>query len=239
MARALGVVVILLVVGLIVAAVRLRGQGEVAIGAVPSPVADTPTVQPADPIGPPPSAQPPPAVGTPLPLVTAPAPTPTPTPSSGGPTIPDHGPHPALVDVDGWLQSEVTSLEALRGRVVVVQFWTFGCINCKNTLPNLRELYAAHPRTDLEVVGIHAPEFTWEEDPDAITQAAADLGVTWPLVLDTRRRTFHAWQEGTTAYWPRTYVLDREGHIRFDHIGEGAYADLNQTVAALIADPAL
>ena len=69
--------------------------------------------------------------------------------------------------------------------------------------------------------------------PDAIAAAAEDLGVTWPIALDTARQSFRSWQ-GSPAYWPRTYVLDREGHIRFDHIGEGAYEELNETVAVLL-----
>ena len=241
MARLLGVIVIVAVVALVVVATRrstgVDQPGAVALATPPStaaPAAAAPSaVPPASP-----SAVPPPGTALPLASTAAqPSPAPSPTPVPSGPAIPDEGPHPELRDVDGWLQSDVTSLEELRGRVVVVQFWTFGCINCKNTLPNLRELYAAHPRSDLEVVGIHAPEFDWEADPAAISAAAADLGVTWPIVLDTRKRTFHHWQEGTRAYWPRTYVLDREGRIRFDHIGEGAYAELNEVVAALIADP--
>lgn len=147
--------------------------------------------------------------------------------------LPDFGPVPALEDVDGWLQSDITSLEQLRGKVVVVQFWTFGCHNCKATLPNLQALYTEHAGDEFEIVGIHSPEFDYEEDPEAIATAAEDLGVSWPIVLDTRQRTFFAWQ-GSPAYWPRTYVLDRDGSIRFDHIGEGAYEELNDTVAELL-----
>jgi thiol-disulfide isomerase/thioredoxin len=145
----------------------------------------------------------------------------------------DLGPAPPLEDLDGWLQSDVSSLEDLRGKVVVIQFWTFGCHNCKATLPNLEALYAEHAGDDFEIVGIHSPEFDYEKGADAISAAAEKLGVTWPIALDTRKRTFHSWQ-GSPAYWPRTYVLDREGNIRFDHIGEGAYDQLNQTVATLL-----
>ena len=117
--------------------------------------------------------------------------------------------------------------------MVVVQFWTFGCINCKNTLANLRALYDQHQGEDFEVVGVHSPEFSYEEDPVAIGEAAVDLGVTWPIALDTDKFNFFRWQGGR-AYWPRTYVLDRDGHIRFDHIGEGAYDEINATVAQLL-----
>ena len=145
----------------------------------------------------------------------------------------DLGPAKGLARLDGWLQTDITSLEDLRGKVVVVQFWTFGCINCKNTLANLRALYDQHQGEDFEVVGVHSPEFSYEEDPVAIGEAAVDLGVTWPIALDTDKFNFFRWQGGR-AYWPRTYVLDRDGHIRFDHIGEGAYDELNETVIALL-----
>ena len=147
--------------------------------------------------------------------------------------LPDLGPAMELVGIDGWLQADVESLEDLRGKVVVVQFWTFGCHNCKATIPNLEALYAEHGGADFEIVGVHSPEFDYEKDPDAIAAASEELGVTWPIALDTDKRSFRSWQ-GSPAYWPRTYVLDREGHIRFDHIGEGAYEELNETVAALL-----
>ncbi len=141
----------------------------------------------------------------------------------------------ALTDLDGWLQTEVSGLEDLRGQVVIVQFWTFGCYNCKNTIPHLQDIYAEYHDSGLEIVGVHAPEFAYEEDPDVILAAAEELGVTWPIALDTDRRNFRSWQ-GSPAYWPRTYVIDQSGLIRFDHIGEGAYDDLEQTVSALLAE---
>ena len=142
--------------------------------------------------------------------------------------------HPKLVDIDGWLQSEVETLEELRGQVVLVEFWTFGCYNCKNRIPYTQEIYAKYHDQGLEIVGIHSPEFEFEEDVDNIKEAISKLGVTWPVVLDTRRRTFWEWQTGGRAYWPRTYVLDREGRVRYDHIGEGKYTQLEQTVALLL-----
>lgn len=147
--------------------------------------------------------------------------------------LPDLGPAMELVGIDGWLQADSESLEDLRGKVVVVQFWTFGCFNCKATIPNLEALYAEHRGADFEIVGVHSPEFDYEQDPAAIADAAEELGVTWPIALDTKRQSFRTWQ-GSPAYWPRTYVLDQEGRIRFDHIGEGAYEELNAAVAALL-----
>ena len=144
------------------------------------------------------------------------------------------GPARALTDLDGWLQSDVTSIEELRGQVVVVQFWTFGCRNCKNTLPTLQALYLDYQDQGLEIVGVHSPEFTYEAEVANIEAALVDLAVTWPVALDTDKRNFHSWQDGPTGYWPRTFVIDKEGVIRFDQIGEGRYHELRATVEFLL-----
>ena len=161
------------------------------------------------------------------------APAPTAPPIDPPPVLKEE--HPPLKEIDGWLQSDVTSLEELRGKVVIVEFWTFGCYNCKNRLPYTQDIYAAYRDQGLEIVGIHSPEFAYEKEVDAIVEAMDRLRVTWPVVLDTDRRTFREWQ-GSPAYWPRTYVLDRLGRVRFDHIGEGAYKELEDTVVALLAE---
>ncbi len=153
------------------------------------------------------------------------------------PDLPNRGPHPELLEIDGWLQSDVTSLEELRGNVVAVQFWTFGCSNCRATLPHMQELYEKYGDQGFEIVGIHAPEFGYEAEVPNIEEAAADLGVTWPIVLDTDKRTFHSWQDGPTGHWPRIYLIDRNGNIRYDHIGEGGYAETDAAVQALLAEP--
>jgi thiol-disulfide isomerase/thioredoxin len=159
----------------------------------------------------------------------------TTTPST--PDLEDRGVHPPLRDIDGWLQSDVTSLEALRGQVVAVQFWTFGCGNCRATLGHLQDWYAEYRDQGFEIVGVHAPEFSYEADVDNIVEAAADLGVTWPIALDTQKHTFHDWQEGPRGFWPRIYLLDRDGHIRYDHRGEGRYAQTEAAIRALLAEP--
>ena len=139
-----------------------------------------------------------------------------------------------LQDLDGWLQTNASSIDEIGAPVTIVQFWTFGCYNCKNTLPHLQSIYADYHDQGLEIVGVHAPEFDFEKDPDAIQQAAIDLGVSWPVALDTRKTNFRSWQ-GSRRFWPRTYVLDAEGHIRFDHVGEGAYDELEAAVASLLS----
>lgn len=140
-----------------------------------------------------------------------------------------------LTNLDGWLQSDIDELSDLRGQVVVVQFWTFGCINCKRTLANLADMYNTYRADGLEIVGVHAPEFEYERDIDNIAAAAVELGVTWPIALDTEKTNFRAWQ-GERRFWPRTYVVDRTGRLRFDHIGEGKYDELQATVAYLLTE---
>jgi thiol-disulfide isomerase/thioredoxin len=157
----------------------------------------------------------------------------TPTTATNRPDLPILRAAPALQDLDGWLQTDISSLDELRGSVVVLQFWTYSCSNCKATIPYLQDLYRTYQADGLEIVGVHAPEFEFEKDTDSILEAARRLGVTWPIALDTNRRNFRSWQGGP-AYWPRTYVIDQNGQIRFDHIGEGAYEELDQAVATLL-----
>lgn len=145
-----------------------------------------------------------------------------------------------LTGLDGWLNTDAASLEEIRAAntVTVVQFWTFGCRNCKNTLDALSHLYADFGDRGVEIVGVHSPEFSYEADVDNIIEAAADLGVTWPIALDTHKRNFHRWQEGPTGYWPRVYVIDADNQIRFDRRGDGAatYQELYETVERLLTD---
>lgn len=145
-----------------------------------------------------------------------------------------------LTGLDGWLNTDAASLEEIRAAntVTVVQFWTFGCRNCKNTLDALSSLYADFGGRGVEIVGVHSPEFSYEADVDNIIEAAADLGVTWPIALDTHKRNFHRWQEGPTGYWPRVYVIDADNQIRFDRRGDGTatYQELYETVERLLAD---
>ncbi len=147
------------------------------------------------------------------------------------------GPVPDLVGLDGWLQTDGTSFATVKGEVTIVQFWTYTCHNCTATIPFLQQIYAEHHDSGLEIIGVHAPEFEREKDPVGIQDAADRLGVAWPIALDTEKQNFRAWQ-GSRRFWPRTYVIDQNGDVRFDKIGEGKYAELEATVAYLLANGA-
>lgn len=122
----------------------------------------------------------------------------------------------------------------LRGKVVLYEFWTFGCFNCRNTLPYLIDLYAAYRPHGLEIVGIHYPEFDHERDRAAIAEASDDLGVTWPVLFDDDGVN---WRAAENRWWPRIFVVDQTGEIRFDHIGEGAYTEYESAIRALLDVP--
>ena len=161
------------------------------------------------------------------------------TPTTLATAPPDLGPAPELTDIDGWINADpsTTGLSSYSGQVRIVQYWTFGCFNCKNTLPHLKEIYNRYQPEGLEIIGVHAPEFDYEADPANISAAVVELGVNWPVALDTSKTNFRSWQDDR-RFWPRTYVLDQNGNIRFDHIGEGAYDELEATVAHLLANGA-
>ena len=159
----------------------------------------------------------------------------TPAADPLGPVPDNFGEAATLVDIDAWLQTDATSLEDFDGQVKILQFWTFSCFNCKNTIPTLRDLYANYHEDGLEIIGVHAPEFDYEKDQELVLDAAEDLGVTWPIAIDNQKLNFRSWQ-GSRRFWPRTYVIDANGDIRFDHIGEGAYEELEETVAYLLAN---
>lgn len=164
----------------------------------------------------------------------APENVPAESPAPEGPPL--LGPVPDLVALDGWLQTDATEFDAFDGQVRIVQFWTFTCHNCTATIPHLQEIYADGKPRGLEIIGVHAPEFDRERDPAAVQQAAIDLGVTWPIALDTEKTNFRSWQ-GARRFWPRTYVIDQNNQIRFDHIGEGQYDELAATVDWLLDNP--
>ena len=145
-----------------------------------------------------------------------------------------------LTNLDGWLNTDATSLEEIRAanKLTVVQFWTFGCRNCKNTLDALSRLYTDFRGRGVEIVGVHSPEFSYEADVNNIIEASADLGVIWPIALDTDKRNFHRWQPGNIGYWPRVYVIDGDNQIRFDRTGDGraTYEKLYETVEQLLVE---
>jgi cytochrome c biogenesis protein CcdA/thiol-disulfide isomerase/thioredoxin len=148
----------------------------------------------------------------------------------------DYGPAPEFRAITGWLNSEPLSLAELRGKVVLVDFWTYSCINCLRTLPYLRGWDQAYRDDGLVIVGVHTPEFAFERDQGNVEAAIERLGVRYPVALDNDYGTWNAW---ANRYWPASYLIDRRGHVRFAHFGEGAYEEKEQVIRTLLAEPEL
>jgi thiol-disulfide isomerase/thioredoxin len=125
------------------------------------------------------------------------------------------------------------SLAGLRGHVVLVDFWTYTCINCLRTLPFLKGLYAQYHRYGLEIVGVETPEFTFEQEAGNVRQAISSDGITYPVVQDNQYGTWNAWQN---QYWPAEYLIDAKGQVRHYQFGEGDYKQSEAAVRALLAE---
>jgi thiol-disulfide isomerase/thioredoxin len=141
-----------------------------------------------------------------------------------------HLTHNALAALDRapvWLNSEPLTAQGLRGRVVLVDIWTYSCVNWLRTLPYVRAWSDRYADRGLVVIGVHAPEFGFEHDLDNVRRAADALGVRYPVVIDN---DFSIWRSLDNHYWPALYLADGEGRIRFHHFGEGAYTKIERAI---------
>jgi thiol-disulfide isomerase/thioredoxin len=132
-----------------------------------------------------------------------------------------------------WINSAPLTLKSLRGRVVLVDFWTFGCYNCRNTLPALKNWDARYREHGLTIVGVHSPEFAEEKNLENVRREVAELQIHYPVVTDTDYATWRAYD---VAAWPTIFVLDKSGRVRWTHVGEGAYDKTEQVIQKLLAE---
>ncbi len=146
----------------------------------------------------------------------------------------DYGPAPELRGITAWINSEPISLASLRGKVVLVHFWTFGCINCRNVQPYVEAWYDKYHDAGFEIIGVHTPELSFERDLDNVRAAVVDQGVKFPVAFDP---SFSTWQAFANRYWPASYYLDRTGVIRYVHAGEGSYDEQEAVIQELLAEP--
>jgi thiol-disulfide isomerase/thioredoxin len=132
-----------------------------------------------------------------------------------------------------WVNSEPLTLKNLRGRVVLVEFWTFGCYNCRNTLPFIKRWDDRYRKEGLTVVGVHSPEFDHERKIENVRREVTSLGIHYPVVTDNDYQT---WRAYNVDAWPTIFLLDKKGRIRWMHVGEGAYDEAEQTIQKLLAE---
>ena len=147
--------------------------------------------------------------------------------------LPDEGHLASFDGATGWLNSEPLTPDGLRGRVVLVDFWTYTCVNWLRTLPYLRAWADKYGEQGLTIVGVHTPEFGFERDVDNITSQARALRVHYPIAIDSQ---YGVWGAFANHFWPAVYLADADGRIRFHHFGEGEYAMTEMVIQQLLMD---
>ena len=165
-------------------------------------------------------------------LINAVRPSPAPEPVlKAGEPLPVEGQMPSLGGATQWLNSPPLATESLRGKVVLVDFWTYSCINCIRSLPYVRGWADKYKDHGLVVIGVHAPEFAFEKDPVNVAKAVKDLGVDYPVALDN---DYAIWKGFNNQYWPAHYFIDAQGQIRHHHFGEGGYRESEDVIRQLL-----
>ncbi|HET7577013.1 MAG TPA: cytochrome c biogenesis protein DipZ [Sphingomicrobium sp.] len=155
------------------------------------------------------------------------------TNAAGELVLPVEGKLPPLDGLGPWFNSAPLTLKQLRGKVVLIDFWTYSCINCLRTLPYLKAWDAKYRKDGLVIIGVHAPEFAFERDPENVARAIKDLGIRYPVALDNK---YVLWKALQNQYWPAHYFVDAQGRIRFRHHGEGEYAMSERVIRQLLAE---
>ncbi len=153
--------------------------------------------------------------------------------STPGQPLPVEGTLPSLAGATGWLNSPPLDAPALRGKVVLIDFWTYSCINCLRAMPYVREWAERYRDHGLVVIGVHAPEFAFERNLANVQRAVKDLKVTYPVAIDN---DFAIWRGFNNKYWPAHYFIDAQGQIRAHHFGEGNYAQSEQIIRQLLRE---
>ena len=145
----------------------------------------------------------------------------------------DLGPAPAFEGISRWYNSRPLTMRGLRDKVVLIDFWTYSCINCIRTLPHLRGWHDRYADDGLVIVGVHSPEFEFEKDPGNVGRAVRDFDIEYPVALDPDHKT---WDNFFNRYWPAHYLIDKNGTIRSVHYGEGEYAETENEIRELLGE---
>jgi cytochrome c biogenesis protein CcdA/thiol-disulfide isomerase/thioredoxin len=140
---------------------------------------------------------------------------------------------PEFTGLEHWINSQPLKKSDLKGKVVLIDFWTYSCINCIRTQPYLKDWYETYKDSGFEIIGIHAPEFAFERNPKNVESAAKKAGLTYPIALDN---DFSTWNAYKNQYWPSSYLIDKDGKVRRYHGGEGEYKETEQAIRALLSE---
>ncbi|MBN2619373.1 MAG: redoxin domain-containing protein, partial [Spirochaetales bacterium] len=144
------------------------------------------------------------------------------------------GEAPEIVTKGEWINTLAPlTMNDLKGKVVLLDFWTYSCVNCVRTIPYLSNLYSKYKDDGFTIIGVHSPEFTFERDLGNVKKAVEDLGIDWPVVLDNN---FQQWRAYNNSYWPAHFFIDANGQIRYFHFGEGSYKESEEVVQKLLKE---
>jgi len=160
---------------------------------------------------------------------------PSPTGVDARVPLEDFGPAPELTGISDWINSPPLTLAGLRGKVVLVEFWTFACSNCQNVQPYVKAWYERYAADGLEILGLHTPELSFERNIDNVRSAVSSAGLRYPIAVDPEYATWNAFGN---RYWPAFYFIDKAGRIRHVHYGEGDYDGSEAVIRQLLAEPA-
>jgi cytochrome c biogenesis protein CcdA/thiol-disulfide isomerase/thioredoxin len=142
-------------------------------------------------------------------------------------------PAPELVGIEDWINSDPLTLAQLKGKVVLIDFWTYSCINCERTQPYLNAWYHAYASDGFVIIGVHAPEFAFEQVPANVQKAVTADGITYPVALDN---SFATWKAYANNYWPAKYLIDKDGRVRYTQFGEGGYDVTESKIRQLLGE---
>lgn len=140
-------------------------------------------------------------------------------------------PAPEIAGITAWINSPPLQMSQLKGKVVLIDFWTYSCINCIRTLPYIKDWYRKYHNNGFEVIGVHSPEFDFEKDLSNVKKAVATDGIQYPVALDNN---FVTWQNFHNSYWPAHYLIDKNGNVVYQHFGEGDYATTENNIRFLL-----
>ena len=149
------------------------------------------------------------------------------------PTLPKLSRAPEFIGLGPWHNSEPLTLEGLRGKVVLIDFWTYSCINCIRTFPYLKADWEKFRNQPFVLLGVHSPEFTFEKLESNVADAIKRHGLTYPIAQDN---DFQTWRAFANRYWPAKYLIDAQGYIRYTHFGEGAYSETERAIESLLSE---
>ena len=134
-----------------------------------------------------------------------------------------------------WINRDPQSSAEFQGKVRLIEFWTFGCYNCRNVEPQVKAWHDRYAGKGLVVIGVHSPEFAYEKNVDAVERYVRQHGITYPVAVDN---DFAIWNQYGNRYWPAMYLIDKRGTIRYVKVGEGGYAETEQVIQRLLEEPA-